>query len=206
MRRQVPVGRIWLCPRLDGRPLTLPRCNIGIGASWRKCLLAMIAMFPLHRRRGCAASRRLGGSRRRVCRGHVQSPALVSVHPAGNFALRRDVEQYPARGRLRSRLDNDNRLEPKAATKAVQRENEHQHEKQNTSKATRCHGPAWLSRRGPASRLFAKGRQRFHRPLRSRSPPPRYSLACPTVRSSAGARSPRAKDAIGRRCGERDGS
>lgn len=41
-----------LCPRLDGRPLTLPRRNIGIAGGGRKCPLAIIAMSALHRRLG----------------------------------------------------------------------------------------------------------------------------------------------------------
>jgi hypothetical protein len=34
-----------------GRRRGLPRCNVGIDGGQRKCPLAIIAMFPLHRRR-----------------------------------------------------------------------------------------------------------------------------------------------------------
>jgi hypothetical protein len=50
--------------------------------------------------------------------------------PAGNFALCRWVEQEPAVACLRSRSHNDDRVKAGATTAAVQRENEHQHEKE----------------------------------------------------------------------------
>jgi hypothetical protein len=61
-----------LCPCLDSKALTFPRCDMGIGAGYGKCPLAIIAMSPLHRRRvrraysgSAVRSRRRGGSETR---------------------------------------------------------------------------------------------------------------------------------------------
>jgi hypothetical protein len=51
---------------------------------------------------GRLASSRHGDSQRRVCLGRGRSAAPASLHPAGNFVLRRWVEQEPATARLRS--------------------------------------------------------------------------------------------------------
>jgi hypothetical protein len=68
-------------------------------------------------------------------------PLLPRFTLAGNFALRRCVEQDPAKGRLWFRSRSDDRVETEAATVAVQRQNEHQHEKE---KYVQGHSPRAL--------------------------------------------------------------
>jgi hypothetical protein len=90
---------------------------------------------------GHSASRRFGARRDEFDEIAEGPPLLPRFTPAGNFALRRCVEQDPAKGRLWFRSRSDDRVETEAATVAVQRQNEHQHEKE---KYVQGHSPRAL--------------------------------------------------------------
>src|SRR5260370_18027298 len=50
--------------------------------------------------------------------------------PAGNFASRRSDEEHPAERHPRSRSHDDDCIEAETATIAMEREDQHQHEKE----------------------------------------------------------------------------